>query len=63
MSFVAFNSHAVGMTAVRLYGFKIYFVRNPISESAVRFFVIILKLIFTYIYEIKISVKNFLTPK
>ena len=58
-----FNSHAVGIAAARPYGFKIDFVRNPISGSAARFFVIILKLILTAIYEIKISKKKFLDIK
>ena len=53
------NFHAVGMATAWPYGFKVDFVRNPISESAARFFVIILKFIFTLIYEIKISEKNF----
>ena len=52
------NSHAVGMAVARSYGFKIDFVRNPISGSAARFFVIILKFILTLIYEIKIFKKN-----
>ena len=60
---VQFNSNAVGMAVARLYGSKIDFTRNPISGSAARFFVNILKFIFTYIYEIKISKKKFLTPK
>ena len=34
------NSQAGGMAVARSYGFEIDFVRNPISESAVRFFVI-----------------------
>ena len=37
------NSHAVGMTVAHPLGFKIDFVRNPISGSAACFFVIILK--------------------
>ena len=36
-------------------GLKIDFVRNPILGSATGFLVIILKLIFTVSYEIKIS--------
>ena len=31
------NSYAVGIAGVRLYGFKIDFVRNPISESTAWF--------------------------
>ena len=42
---------------------RIDFMRNPISESAARLFGIILKFIFTPIYDIKIFGKNFLTPK
>ena len=56
-------SHAVGMAIARSLGFEIDFVRNPISGSAARFFVIILKFILRPIYEIKISEKNFLSPK
>ena len=37
------NSHAVGMTAPRPYGFKIVFKNQPISQSASRYLVIILK--------------------
>ena len=57
------NSHAVGMAAARPYGFKIDFVKNPISGSAARLFVIILKFIFTYIFKIKIHEKKFLDTK
>ena len=53
-----FNSHAGGMAVSRRYGFKIDFVRNPIPGSAAQFFVIILKFIFTLIYEIKIFEKK-----
>ena len=49
------NSHAVGMTAARPYGFKIDFARNPISGSATLFFVFILKFIFTVIFGVKCS--------
>ena len=41
------NSHAGGMAVAQPYGFEIDFVRNPISGSAARFFVLILKFIFT----------------
>ena len=58
-----FNSHAVGMAAMRQYGFEIDFVRYPIYGSAARFFVIILKFIFTFIYEIKLLEKKFLYIK
>ena len=53
-----FNSHAVGMAVARPLGFEIDFVRNPFSESAVRFFLIFLKFIFTPIFEIRIQEKN-----
>ena len=45
------------MGHVSLHGFKIDFVENPVSESAAYLFVIILKFIFTPIFEIKISKK------
>ena len=48
------NSHAVGMAVVQALGVEIDFVRNPISESAAWFFVIILDFIFTPIFESKI---------
>ena len=51
------------MAVVQPYGFKIDFVRNPISGSAAGFFVMILKFILTPISEIKIHEKKFLTPK
>ena len=57
------NSHAVGMVAARPYGFRNDFLRNPISESAAWFFVIILEFIFTPIFEINIHGKNSLTQK
>ena len=57
------NTHGVGMAAARPYGFRIDYVRNPISGSAVWFFLIILKFIFTLIFETKIHEKNFLTLK
>ena len=44
-------------------GSKIDFKGDPIFELAARFFVIILKFIFTFIFEIKIHEKNSLTPK
>ena len=58
-----FNSHAVGMAVAQLLDFEIDFSRNPISESAAWFFVIILKFIMTAIFEIKVHVKKFLGPK
>ena len=57
------NSHAVGMAVARPLGFEIDFVRNPISGSAARFFVIILKFVFTPIFEIKVREKKFLDTK
>ena len=44
-------------------GSKIDFKGNPIFETAARFFVIILKFIFTSIFEIKIHEKKFLDTK
>ena len=43
--------------------FEIDFARNPISGSGARFFVTILKFIFTAIFEIKNHVKKFLGTK
>ena len=51
------NSKADGMAVARPNGFEIDFVRNPISESAALFFVIILKFIYKPIFEIKIYQK------
>ena len=51
------NSHADGMAVAWPYSFEIDFVRNPISRSAAGFFVIILKLIFIPIFEIKFMKK------
>ena len=51
------------MAVARSYGFEIDFVGNPISGSAAWFFIIILKFIFTPIFEIKIYEKNSLTQK
>ena len=51
------NSHAVGMTVARPYGFEIDFVRKSISGSPEWFFVIILERIFTPIFEIEIHEK------
>ena len=45
------NSQAVGIAVLWANGFKIDFLRNPISGSLAQFFVIILKFIFTVIYE------------
>ena len=59
MRSINFDTHAVGMAVVRSYGFELDFVRNPISGSAAWFFVIILKLILTPIFEIKIHEKIF----
>ena len=46
------------MAVARPYGFKIDFLRNPISGSAARFFDVILKFIFPLINEIKIFKKS-----
>ena len=51
------------MAFLRSNDFEIDFMRNPIFGSAASFFVIILKLIFTSIFEIKIYGKNFLDTK
>ena len=40
------------MAVARLYGFEIDFAKNPISGSASLFFVLILKFIFTPVFEI-----------
>ena len=48
------------MAVARPNGYKIDFVRNPISGSAAWFFVLILKFIFKPIFEIKIHEKNFI---
>ena len=53
-----FNSHADGMDVAGPYGLEIDFVRNPFSGSAAWFFFIILKFIFTPIFEIRIKEKN-----
>ena len=55
--FLTINSHAVGKAVARPYGFKIDFARNLFSGSAAWFFVIILKFIFTPIFEIEIYEK------
>ena len=51
------------MAVVQPFGFEIDFARNPISGSAAWFFVIIVKFIFTAIFEIKVHVKKFFGPK
>ena len=51
------------MAVARPYDFKIDFVRNPICGSAAWVLVIVLKFIFTPIFEIKIQEKDSLTPK
>ena len=58
-----FNSHAVGMAVAQPLDFEIDSARNPISGSATWFFLIILKFIFTVIFEIKNHVKNSLALK
>ena len=57
------NFHADGIVIARPYGFEIDFLRNPISGSAPWFFVIILKFIFTPIFENKVLKKDSLKPK
>ena len=58
-----FNSHAVGMAVAQPLDFEIDSARNPISGSATWFFLIILKFIFTVIFEIKNHVKKFFGAK
>ena len=48
------------MAVERPYGFESDLVRHPISGSAAWFFIIILKFIFTPIFEIKIHAKKLL---
>ena len=57
------NSYAGGIAIARPYRFEIDFMRNPISGSASWFFVIVLKFLFTPIFEIKIYTKKFLDTK
>ena len=57
------DTYAGGMAVARPYGFEIDFVRNSFPGSTAWFFVIILKFIYTPIFEIKIHEKNSLTPK
>ena len=57
------NSHAVGVAVAQSLSFEIDIARNPFSASAAWFFVIILKFIFTAIFEIKFYVKKFLGTK
>ena len=51
------------MAVVQPLDFEIDFTRNTISGSAAWFFVIILKFIFTAIFQIKNHVKEFLVTK
>ena len=51
------------MAVARPYSFEIDFEGNPFYRSASWFFVIILKFIFTTIFEIKIYEKKFLDTK
>ena len=51
------------MGLLSLIGSKIDFWEDPIFESAAWCFVVILKFIFTPIFEIKIHEKNFLDTK
>ena len=57
------NSQAAGMAIAQALDFEIDSAKNPTSRSAAWFFIIILKFIFTAIFEIKNHVKNFLAPK
>ena len=57
------NSNAAGMAVAQSLDFEFDFARNPISGSAALFFVIILKIIFTAIFDIKVHVKKFLGKK
>ena len=58
-----FNSQAVGMDSWVHSALKSILRGDPIFESSAWFFVIILKFIFTSIFEIKIHEKNSLIPK
>ena len=51
------------MAVAQQLDFEIDFVRNPISGSAANLFVIILKFIFTAIFEINVHEKKFLDTK
>ena len=57
------NSNAAGMAVAQSLDFEFDFARNPISGSAAWFFVIILKIIFAAIFDIKVHVKKFLGKK
>ena len=61
--YILTNFHAVGMAVAQPLDFEIDFARNPISGSAAWFYVIILKIICTAIFEIKNHVKKFLGTK
>ena len=58
--FTQLNSHTDGLAVARLYGFDIAFMTNPIYGSAAWFFVICLKFILTFIFQIRINRKKFL---
>ena len=58
-----FNSQAVGVDSWVQSALKSILKGESISESAAWFFVIILKFIFTSIFEIKIHEKKFLDTK
>ena len=60
---MSINSQAVGMDSWVQSALKSILRRDPIFESASWFFVIILKFIFTSIFEIKIHEKKFLDTK
>ena len=61
--FLGVNSQAVGMDSWVHSALKSILRGNPIFESSAWFFVIILKFIFTSIFEIKIHEKKFLDTK
>ena len=52
--YIIFNFHAVGMVTAQSYGFKVDFLRNPISEAGAWFFFLILKFNSTSIFWILI---------
>ena len=56
-------SQAVGLDSWVQSALKSILRGDPIFESAARFFVIILKFIFTFIFEIKIHEKRFIDTK
>ena len=57
------SSQAVGLDNLVQSALKSIFKGDPIFESVARFFVIILKFIFIFIFEIKINEKKFLNTE